>query len=428
MKPMFLLPVAMVLFVAVSFSSLAYGAATVSIAASGDTSYLIQGNGMDGVAGIELNIRYDAVSLKGTPTVRQESLVSGAMFAANTSLPGSIKIAIISTGTFSGSGPIATVTFASKTASAPLPTVTPSMIDSKGSPLAASVNTSSDTTTQGMITSAGVPFSTTPITSPPPIPSTTATSAASAPTPTYPGTVTMPTEHQQQIGPQPVPPPSVAPDHAGDHTAPVIADQPHSPKVEPADAKPAETPQYVVYKSIAARFKQYAGSKSLIAVVDLFDRKVAQTIKQEPAIVLSDGHTKATLTIDIPARISTSPNFAAKGGTLVSFKQDKLIKGRWIVEVLPEAGSNKVTVSIITGADEFEFPLTVAQPLKTELTVDDSGWNRFLTETGTPTAPLHDFNKDGVRDYMDEFIFVANFIASKSTPPKAAPPSSKTGK
>ncbi|MFA7404297.1 MAG: cohesin domain-containing protein [Pelobacteraceae bacterium] len=398
------------LFAIVSFSTVAYGAANVTIVPSSDASYLIQGNGIDGVAGIELNIRYDAVALKGSPTVRQESLVSGAMFAANTSLPGSIRIAIISTGTFSGSGPIATVTFASKTASAPLPTVTTSMIDSKGSPIAASaVNTPADTATQGVITSPGVPFSTTPLTSPPPTPSTT---------PTYPGTVTMPTEQQQQTGPQPVPPPSVTPDQVGDHTAPVIADQTHSPKVEPADAKPAETPQYVVYKSIAARFKQYAGTKSLIAVVDLFDRKVAQTIEQEPAIVLSDGHTKATLTIDIPARVSTSPNFAAKGGTLVSFKQDKRMKGRWIVEVLPETGSNKVTASIITGADEFEYPLTVAQPVKTGLPLDDSGWNRFLTEVGTATSPLHDFNNDGVRDYMDEFIFVANFIASKSAPRK----------
>ena len=121
-------------------------AATVSIVPSGNASYVIQGNGMDGVAGIELNIRYDTASFRGTPTVKQESLVSGAMLVDNTSLPGSIKIAIISTRAFSGSGPISTITFASKSATAPLPSFTYSMIDSKGSEFASSTSKASTAT------------------------------------------------------------------------------------------------------------------------------------------------------------------------------------------------------------------------------------------------------------------------------------------
>ena len=37
-------------------------------------------------------------------------------------------------------------------------------------------------------------------------------------------------------------------------------------------------------------------------------------------------------------------------------------------------------------------------------------------EPGTPKAPLHDFNGDGVRNYIDEYIFAANILAT----PKAA--------
>jgi hypothetical protein len=161
-------------------------------------------------------------------------------------------------------------------------------------------------------------------------------------------------------------------------------------------------------------------------MVALFDKKVAQTIHQKPEVLLSDGQSKAELTVDIPARINYSPNFAVNGGTLVSFKQDKQIKGRWIVEVSPEAGTVKVTVTIIVGAEEFEFPLTVTPPVKTAIALDESGWGKFLKEVGTTKSPIHDLNNDGVRDYVDEFIFVANYLAGKSTPVKPAVPSNKS--
>ena len=160
----------------------------------------------------------------------------------------------------------------------------------------------------------------------------------------------------------------------------------------------------------------------------LFEKKVTQLISQQPEILLSDGKSKATLNIDIPARITTSPNFAINGGALVSFKQDKQNKGRWIVEVLPNAGVIRTAVTIIVGAEEFEFPLTIAPLVKTALPLDENGWNQFLKETGTAAAPLHDLNSDGVRDYKDEYIFVANHLARKSTPAKAESSPKKTVK
>ena len=144
--------VSVLILAAVFISSRAYAAAQVVIVPSGNSSYTIQGSGMDGVAGIELTIRYDSVSLQGTPTVKQESLVSGAMFAANTTLPGSVKIAIISSQAFSGSGPIASISFLAKSPSAPLPVVTANMIDAKGAGVAATVGT---VTTETVTATAG---------------------------------------------------------------------------------------------------------------------------------------------------------------------------------------------------------------------------------------------------------------------------------
>lgn len=394
-------------------------AASVSITPSGDSAYTVQGAGMDGVAGIQLNIAYDAASLV-TPTVTQGGLVDGAMLAVNTSLPGSIKIAIISTKAFSGSGLITTISFASKPGSGGITSANVSMINSAGTSIPASVSiaNASGSVVADPSSIAGLPF-----TQPAQTSQTSQTGqlvqTGTATTPAYPGTVTLPTDQQQLADSQPEPS-STTPVYTEEPPAARIAEQTQSSAKPAAVANAEETPQYVVYKGILDRFKQFNGSKTLPAMVALFEKKVAQTIHQEPAILLSDGHSKATLTVDIPARINSSPNFAVNGGTLVSFKQDKQSRGRWIVEVLPDSGSIKVTVTIIARAEEFDFPLTVTPPVKTALTLDKSGWDRFLNEVGTAPAPKHDFNNDGVRDYMDEFIFVANSLLNKVAPSRPA--------
>lgn len=401
------------------WSTSALAAATVSVSPTGELSYTVDGTGMESVAGIQLDITYDATSLN-TPTAVKGSLVSGAVFAANTTRPGFIKIAIISTRPFSGSGQIASISFAAKTGSGGITSVISNMIDREGASLASTTGTQPNEAAAPAPqpdSTPGVPLSQTPQVTQTGQPGTTSTTA-------YPGSVTLPSDQQQRADVPPVPS-STDPAFTGEPVQPegTITEQTQPSGTPAVEAKTEETPQYVVYKGIIDRFRTYSGSKSLPALSILFDKKVAQTIHQEPAILLSDGQSRATLTIDIPARITSSPNFAANGGTLVSFKQDKLSKSRWTVEILPKAGAIKVTVTIIAGAEEFEYPLTVAPPVKTVLTLDGSGWDRFIKEVGTTTATLHDLNADGVRDYVDEFIFVANHLAGKSAPAKPAVPS-----
>ncbi len=403
------------------WSTSAMASATVSVNPTGDLSYTIDGMGMDGVAGIQLDITYDANSLN-TPKVTPGSLVAGAMLSANTSRTGLIKIAIISTRPFSGSGQIASITFAAKTGSGGIISFTTNLIDSNSASISAiPVNQPNESIAPATILTPGIPFSQTQQPPQTGLPAATTTSA-------FPGSVTMPAELQQRVDAQPEPS-TTDPAFTGEPVpeAAVITEQSLPSSAPAADAKVEDTPQYLVYNGILDRFKQYNGSKSLSAMVMLFNKKTAQTIYQEPAILLSDGHNRAILTIDIPSRITTSPNFAANGGRMVTFNQDKQSKGRWTVVVQPEAGAVKTTLTIISGAEEFEYPLTVAPPAKTALSLDEIGWSRFLEEVGTTTAPLHDLNADGVRDYIDEFIFVANHLAGKSTPIKPAVPSSKSG-
>ncbi len=403
-------------------------AASVSVNGT-SPAFSVDGTGMDGVYGVQIDIRYDTTSVS-SPTVTKGGLAAGTIFAENHSTPGLIKIAAISNSPLSSSGQIASITFASKTGSGGITSVNYTMINNSGSTVATSPDsTTSDST---FTATAGIPFSSTTTQTTQgtqqattTVPASTATSTAIS-SGTYPGSITLPTDPMQQQQQQPSKPAPITPPPAtpGSDESPAVrtAEQGKPAATPAADTKPEETQQYIVYLSVSERFQQYGGSKKLSVMATLFNKKVSQTISQEPPILLSDGRSKAVLTIDIPARITLSPNFAVNGGTLVSFKQDQQNKLRWNVEVLPAAGTGKMTVTILAGAEEFEYPLTVAPPVKTVLSLDELGWNTFLKEVGTAEAPLHDLNKDGVRDYLDEFIFVANYLVKKTEPVQPVPP------
>jgi hypothetical protein len=115
------------------------GKATLKVSPAGDSSYTVQGSNMDGVAGIQLEITYDTASLT-TPTVSQGDLIAGAMMAVNTAQPGLIKIAIITTKAFAGSGQIVSITFAEKSGTVGISSLATSMIDSKGGSIATQAN------------------------------------------------------------------------------------------------------------------------------------------------------------------------------------------------------------------------------------------------------------------------------------------------
>jgi hypothetical protein len=106
----------------------------LSISPTSNSEYVVLGDKMDGVAGIELTISYDSASLS-SPTVTQGGLISGAMMATNTNTPGKIKIAVISTKSFSGNGQVATVSFATVTGTGIVSISSVNMIDTKGTPI-----------------------------------------------------------------------------------------------------------------------------------------------------------------------------------------------------------------------------------------------------------------------------------------------------
>lgn len=105
--------------------------ASVSILALGNGNYAVQGENLQGVHGIDLTIGYDG-STMSSPTVTPAELVSGAMFVANTSLPGTIRLAFVSGSVISGSGRIAAVSFATDDGSGSIWLHSAQMIDING--------------------------------------------------------------------------------------------------------------------------------------------------------------------------------------------------------------------------------------------------------------------------------------------------------
>jgi hypothetical protein len=288
------------------------------------------------------------------------------------------------------------------------------MIDSNGAvvPASAAVSGGSGSGIPGLSDVAGVPFSQQDQASQTGQVKTLSTSSNTS---TYFGAVTLPSE--QQPADSPVVVSSRTPAVALE-PAPIATEQVKPAAKQVVETKREETSQYVFYNGILDRFKEHTGSKKLSTLKALFDKNVAQAIHQEPALLVSNGQSKGVLTVDIPVSKKSSLNFAVNGGTLVSFKRDIHGKDRWIVEVLPKSGVTVVTLTILSGNEGYEYPLTVVPPVKTALIFDEHGWNRFLKEVGTAKAPLNDLNKDGVRDYKDEYIFVANCLSNKAVPSK----------
>lgn len=396
---------------------LSHAAATITV----DQSGVVTGSGMDGIAGIELVINYDSSNLS-TPSVTKGSLVSQSMLAANTSAPGVIRIAIISTSPFSGSGQIAAIKFASNSGKGWIRLASYSMIDAaavkipldSSAPAAeeqpASQTTSNNPTADQPDSSSGIPAQM----------SQTTDSTQTAGTAVVLGSVNYntpqpesPPARTETQTPEPVTtiyqksaPPQPEPDNTNQPPAP--------PSRQPAtDARASEPGQQIIFKSVIDRFKVYQGDKSLPIMTALFRKEISKFIRQEPEAALSDGKTRIRIFVDLPNGQQTSPNFAMDNAVLISAKKDSAMKNRWIIEALPEAAVWKATLSIIAGEESFEYPLTVAPPLGSPLKADQAGWNVFQKEIGTPQKPLHDFNRDGLRDYIDEFIFVANHLAGK---------------
>jgi hypothetical protein len=199
-----------------------------------------------------------------------------------------------------------------------------------------------------------------------------------------------------------------------------VTDKPVAAAAEEKSEPPKGTAEkkYPPIKSVLERFRLFQGEKGPKALMALFN-ETPEGIRQEPPVALTDGDTRVKVIIERPSSGKDAPNFALKGAKLESLKMEG--NAAWVVEVLPNKGVYEATVTMLRDGTLTVIPLTVAPPLSAAGKIGEGGklteadFNLFLNERGTEKAPRFDQNGDGKRDYIDDYIFTANFIVK--TPP-----------
>jgi hypothetical protein len=171
----------------------------------------------------------------------------------------------------------------------------------------------------------------------------------------------------------------------------------------------------IVYKSALDFFREYTGKRTLKAFKALFDKASMPGVRQEPAVALSDGNTRVKVFIRIPLTGKEAPNFGAKKAKLISLKPDG---NTWVIETLPDKKAYDSAIIILDNGSATRIPLTIAPPMDIDIGKIDAAGDSEITsmkERGTAEHPLFDKKSDKVRNYVDDYIFTANYIVKKNS-------------
>lgn len=415
-----------------------HAAVTLSLAPSGTNRFVINGSQMDGVAALDITISYDG-NLLASPVVEKGSVIGSALLAANPNTAGSVRIAIINATPFQGSGPVAFVTFTGKGSSTGNLGITASVVDKDGRQVSVipvgytapvittgdekagdktgddktGDKTSDDKSNQGGGTSSNIP-------------------TVGSGQPTWLAGVNLPTDSpaakttaKERKEPDiPTVEPVQEPMAPSGGTAPrqPAAEPPVAPVAAPAERKTAAA------KSVLTKFRDYKGEMTPKALMELFKPEEGATYRQQPPVALSDGVTAVKVRVAVPATVKNAPNFALKDAKLVSLRRDS--DGSWIVETKPAKGTSTATITMLLDGVITEMPVVVAPPadiavVKPGVAPTEVEFSQFLKERGTDKAPRFDLNKDGKRDYLDDYIFTANYLALGSKNQAGAKPVKK---
>lgn len=439
------LPVCFLLFLSCWLTPEAFAEPSVTIGPASDSVYEVKGNDFSDSSGIDITIRYDPAAL-ASPQVAQGGLVGGALMAVNVSTSGKIRLALVRVTAINGSGTIATITFTRvKSTGADIQSVVSSVISSSGRniPVTSQVVNSVKTADSGVSTEQQTEQPTGGASSSP-VPSTTVTTAtaqvsgtpvATSTSPLSSTTVASATAPTVIVG---VVVPSAGASasdiksatSATDQTAPDTK-QPEDEKTvaqEPAKVALAEKPvvqapgpekkKVMAYQSVLEKFKEYNGLKTPEALMALFSPQVGQS-KQEPRIVLADGKTTVKVVLELDPK-GENNNFLLDGVSLVSLNNKD--KNFWIAELLPDKRAYEATISIPRNNQWYVIPLTIAPPMDVNIDrsanrLTDADFRLYLKNTGTAKAPRFDLNGDGVRNYIDDYIFTANYLTQRPATP-----------
>ncbi|MDU0459776.1 MAG: cohesin domain-containing protein [Geobacteraceae bacterium] len=178
-------------------------------------------------------------------------------------------------------------------------------------------------------------------------------------------------------------------------------------------------------ESVAERFKDYKGPRTLKGLSELFDaaRYKAAGVEQTPAIAVSDGKKMITVRIALPAG-SAVPGFSLKGANLKGLRS--LSDRSMELDALPQKGKLDVRMSIEIQKTVAEIPLLVVPPVSGGIVKQsDQELEKLLAKADARNkALLYDLNADGKQDYLDDYILVAHWLLKQQVDKKI--PAAKT--
>ena len=395
-----------ILFAALCGASPSFAAPTVSIAPSGDGVFVLQCTGFEGVGAMDIVLTYDVSTLR-SPQVAQGVMISGAYTAVNTNVPGKIVMPIARlTPPINGSGTIATITFV-RTGNSPGSilslTATLSSVDEKPIPTLTQVinpatTTASDSSSEKKETTSQS--------------GSDSTGQQTAPTGLVVVTVGGGSPEKKEGAPSPSPA-----DVEQQVQAPEPAERAKDTIARAAEPAPMKAPEkkYLSHKSVLDRFREYKGARTAKALTALFEQDKKAPFRQEPAVLLPDGAATVKVYFSLDVSAEGTPELAMIAGTLLSLKRDGGKPDAWVAGIRPAKGESAAQL-IVAGSDTaLEIPLALAPKVNVDLDksakVTAADFSLFLKKRGTQKAPAFDLNNDGRRDFVDDYLFTANYLA-----------------
>jgi hypothetical protein len=166
----------------------------------------------------------------------------------------------------------------------------------------------------------------------------------------------------------------------------------------------------VVTDTVLERFRTYTGPRTREAFAELFSLRADSVVRQQPPIALSDGKTAVMIAVKVVSADGTAPNFAVEGAKLLSLESTQ--QDEWLIKVLPPPGALHVSLLVINGPETNSFPLTVSPSLPQKFNASSEAFASYL-DAADMAGPQYDVNGDGRRDYIDDYIYTANFLSSE---------------
>jgi hypothetical protein len=216
------------------------------------------------------------------------------------------------------------------------------------------------------------------------------------------GAATAPDDAEQQSSVEP----SVRPEHG------------LTPEDHPAASTAAAPLKHTSYPSVLERMKAYAGERTPEALLALFTPESGQKVRQEPPVAISDGETSLSVRIELPSGQVDPPGFSLRQADMVSLEQAD--ERSWTIVLLPKKNALDARITVSFDGGTIMFPLVLSPPVNPALLSQngspEAAFVRFLTQSGAGRDPRFDLNGDGRHDYLDDYLFTAQYLATRQRP------------